>query len=313
MVLLLAALGYYWLLVNAGPSGIPAAKIDIAAVRAAAERIPGEKPTGITFTTLATRRVSSAALAAGTGLRYVTSGVVAWRIETPGGGIVVDPGLSAVDAEAMDFENYDDAAMRRVNGWMDEAELILFTHSHLDHAGLFLDHPRFDAISARAIITPGMKGGINALWRENGSHITRTRSLAPVEAVASGVVIIQAPGHTPASQMIYVRLANGSEYILTGDTASLAANFEKPTPRSRLLADIIAPEDRRAVIGWVKALNLLKQGPNPPILLPSHDIDWLAGHAAVLGIAPAAVSPGTVPAHERNLRIIPPNHAGNTG
>ncbi len=285
VLLLLLGLSYYWLLVSAGPRGIAAREIDLGALRAKAESIPGKKPTGITFTVLASRRIPSATLAAGTGLRQVTAGIIVWQISTPKGGIVVDSGLSPADAEAMGYSNYDQGAMHMVDGWMKEAEEILFTHAHIDHVGRFLDHPDFDAISPKALITPGMLGGINALWRENGGHIAKTRKLAPIEAVAPGVVVLKTPGHTPASQMVYVRLASGREYILTGDTASLAANFENGTPRSRLVADILAPEDRPAVIGWVKALRGLKQRYPSLIMLPSHDADWLTSNANLLGIS----------------------------
>lgn len=290
VLLLLAGLAYYWFLVNAGPSGVPVRQFDIAALRAAANATPGEKPTAIRFATLATRRIPSATLAAGTGLRQITSGVIAWHIETPGGGIVVDPGLSPPDAKAMGFSHYNNAAMTLVDGWMDNADLILFTHAHVDHVGRFLDHPHFAAIADKALVTSGMLGGINALWRENGSHISKTRKLAPIEAVAPGVVAIQTPGHTPASQMIYVQLANGREYILTGDTASLAPNFERATPRSRLVADILSPEDRPATIGWLKGLKVLKERNKSLILLPSHDADWLATNAAALHISRASTA-----------------------
>lgn len=289
LIVLLIGLGlaYYWLLVNAGPNGIAARQISLSALRSEAERISGKKPTEITFALLATRRVPSASLAAGTGLRQVTAGIIAWRIATPKGSIVLDSGLSAQDAEAMGYEDFDQAAKRTVDSWMDGADQILFTHAHIDHVGGFLDHPNFDKISPKALITPGMLRGVNALWRENARHIAKTRALAPIEAIAPGVVVMQTPGHTPASQMVYVQLASGREYLLTGDTASLAANFENGTPRSRLVADIMAPEDRPAVIGWVKGLQRLQARYPALVMLPSHDADWLIGNAAELGISGA--------------------------
>ncbi|WP_298286234.1 MBL fold metallo-hydrolase [Novosphingobium sp.] len=294
LIVLLISLGlaYYWLLVNAGPGGIAARQIDLPALRAEADSLSGKRPTGITFAVLATRSIPSASLAAGTGLRQVTEGIVAWQIATPKGGIVVDTGLSPADAEAMGYSDYDPAAMRKVDGWMGAAEQILFTHAHIDHVGRFLDHPEFDAISPKALVTSGMLGGINALWRENGSHIAKTRNLAPIEAVAPGVVVIQTPGHTPASQMVYVRLASGREYLLTGDTASLAANFENGTPRSRLVADILAPEDRPAVIGWVKGLQSMRQRYPALVILPSHDADWLSANTEKLGLNSASADQG---------------------
>lgn len=286
-MLLVLALAYYWLLVNAGPANVPARKFDLAELRKAADAIPGQKPTAITFAAIATRYVPGAALAAGTGLRQVTSGVFAWRLTTPGGGIVIDPGLSRADALTMGFKHYDDNARRLVERWMDESEMILFTHAHIDHVGAFLDHQRFEDIVDKAVITPGMLGNINSLWRENARLISETRELKPVEAIAPGVVAIQTPGHTPASEMFYVRLASGREYIFGGDTVSLSVNAEVPTPRSRLLADWMVPEDRPAVIGWLKGLKALKERDKDLVILPSHDADWTIVNAQLNGIAPA--------------------------
>lgn len=285
MIVLLAVLGfaYYWLLVNAGPQ-VPARRIDLGALRKAADAMPGGKPTAITFATVAMRDVPGAALAAGTGLRQITSAITAWRIETPEGSIVIDPGISEDDARSMGFEVYRPRAQQLVDGWMDRAAMILFTHAHIDHVGGFLDHPRFKQIEGKAVVSEGMLGNINALWRENARLLHAPRKFAAIEAVAPGVVLIQTPGHTPASEMIYVRLATGREYIFAGDTASLAANVEIPTPRSRLLADWLVPEDRSAVMGWLKGLKALKEEHEGLVIVPSHDAEWVAARGPEYGI-----------------------------
>lgn len=285
MIVLLAALGfaYYWLLVNAGPQ-VPARRIDLGALRKAADAMPGGKPTAITYATVAMRDVPGAALAAGTGLRQITSGITAWQIETPKGGIVIDPGISEDDAHSMGFEIYSHRAQQLVDGWMDRATMILFTHAHIDHIGGFLDHPRFKSIEGKAVVSEGMMGNINALWRENAQLLHTPRKFVPIEAVAPGVVLIQTPGHTPASEMIYVRLASGREYIFAGDTASLAANVEIPTPRSRLVADLLAPEDRSAVMGWLKGLKALKKANEGLVIVPSHDAGWVMTKGPEYGI-----------------------------
>ncbi len=285
VLLLLAGLTYYWLLVNAGLADVAAKPLDIAAMRKAALAMPGQRPTSVSFAIVARRQVPGAALAAGTGLRQVDVGVIAWRLETPDGGIVIDPGLSPGDGAAIGFKNYDAAAKNKVNRWLEQSSQILFTHSHVDHVGLFLDHANFDAIAKKAVVTPIMLSGISALWRENGGRITSTRSLAPIEAVAPGVALIQTPGHTPGSEMIFVKLADGRELLFAGDTASLGVNADVPTPRSRLVAEWLTPEDRPAVIGWLKGLKALKKR-NPKLLIvPSHDIGWTMGNARLLGPA----------------------------
>lgn len=284
-LLTLLSLAYYWLLVNAGPANAPARTIDIAAVRRAADSMPGKKPTAVTFAPMASRVIPGAALAAGTGLRQITSGVISWRIETADGGIVIDPGLSEADARSMGFKTYDERARKLVEGWMDQARMILFTHAHIDHVGGFLDHPRFASVVGKAVVSEGMVGNINGMWRENARLLANPRKLGAIEAVAPGVVLIQTPGHTPASEMIYVQLASGREYLFAGDTASLWINAEIPTPRSRLVADWMAPEDRPAVIGWLKGLKSLKEKNENLVIVPSHDMHWVFVHGASNGIS----------------------------
>lgn len=288
VIVLLLALTYYWLMVNAGPANAPMRKIDIAQLRALADQMPGKRPTALEYLPVAGRSAPGASLAAGTGLRHVDAAAIAWRIKAPAGDIVVDTGLLPEDAKGMGFAIYDAKARQRVEKWMDDAAMILFTHEHIDHVGGYLDHPRFRAIADKAIISSDLMRGMTGLWRDNARFLPAPHPLAAAQAVAPGVVLLQTPGHTPASQMIYVRLQNGREYLFAGDTASLAANAELTTPRSRLLSDWIAVEDRPAVIGWLKGIKALKARHPGVVVIPSHDPAWLQARAAKDGFARAA-------------------------
>lgn len=287
VVLLLLGSAYYWLLVNAGPRSAAARTFDIAQLRKAADAMPGQKPTELEYTTVATRLVSGATLAAGTGLRKVWVGAMVWRIVTPRGGIVLDSGLSATDAKELDFIRYDKQAEAMVGRWMEKAELIVFTHEHVDHVGGFLDYPRFEAIAGKAVVSPNIARGMTALWRENAGHLPEARKLAPIEAIAPGVVLIQTPGQSPGSQMVYVRLQNGREYLFAGDTGPLASNIIETVPGSRLMTDWLAKEDRVATIGWLKGLGALGTSNPALIIIPSHDTAFPDATAAQSGFRKA--------------------------
>ena len=291
-MLLLVGAAYYWLLVNAGPANAPLRRIDLAQLRAAANAMPGKKPTGLEYVVIARREIPGAALAAGTGLRQVTSGVIAWRLVTPGGGIVIDSGLMPPDAKAMKMGHYDKRAAALVGAWMDQASLILFTHEHIDHVGGFLDHPAFEAIARKAVISPELLRGMTSHWRESTGLIPQPRPFPPIMPVAPGVAIIQTPGHTPASQMIFVQTADRREYLFAGDTGSLADNIMKTTPRSRLLADWLVKEDRPAVIGWLKGIAALRKKDSKLVVIPSHDPNWIAATAARDGFVRARAVAG---------------------
>jgi glyoxylase-like metal-dependent hydrolase (beta-lactamase superfamily II) len=110
---------------------------------------------------------------------------------------------------------------------------------------------------------------------------------ASLKAIAPGVVLIRARGHTPGSQMIYVRRADGHEYIFMGDTASLAGNVVEVRARSRLVGDHLAKEDRSAVLGQLRALQQLAIADPQLTLVPGHDgteigkiitAGWLTAH-----------------------------------
>src|SRR5208337_264002 len=72
--------------------------------------------------------------------------------------------------------------------------------------------------------------------------------------IGPGVVLINAPGHTPGSQMVYVRLASGREMILAGDVvwnmAGIELERQKPDSTSHQMR-----EDRTTIqqqIAWLK-------------------------------------------------------------
>lgn len=289
ILLLLLCAGHYWLLVNAGPDAAHAKSFDLGELRKQANALPGKKPTALEYTTIATRELPGAVLAAGTGLRMVQSGVIVWRATTPRGDIVIDSGLSQTDAQKLEFSHYDSAAASLASTWMKQARLILFTHEHIDHVGGFLDEPAFNAIAGKAVLSPELARGMTAHWRSNGGQLPPPRRMAAIEAVAPGVVLVQTPGHTPASQMIFIRLENGREYLFTGDTGSLASNILQTVPRSRLLTDWLVQEDRAATLGWLKGLRALREQNPQLVIIPSHDPEFLGNSAAQGGFTKAAL------------------------
>jgi glyoxylase-like metal-dependent hydrolase (beta-lactamase superfamily II) len=94
---------------------------------------------------------------------------------------------------------------------------------------------------------------------------------AGLHAIAPGVVLIKAPGHTPGSQMIFVRLASGREYLFMGDVASLADNVLLQHQRSRYVTRFISGDDRAAVAAQLRAIDDLHRQAPAMVLVPGHD------------------------------------------
>ena len=109
--------------------------------------------------------------------------------------------------------------------------------------------------------------------------------LAP-QAVAPGVVVVPAPGHSPGSQLIFVRLANGQELLFAGDVATMAISWQQLRARSRLLAHYLTDEDRPAVYSWLLTIRELASEAPKMLVVPGHDLDWIEAHTRAGDMAP---------------------------
>jgi glyoxylase-like metal-dependent hydrolase (beta-lactamase superfamily II) len=94
-----------------------------------------------------------------------------------------------------------------------------------------------------------------------------------LQAVAPGVVVVAAPGHTPGSQLVYVLLRAGTEILLVGDVswtiAGVRQQEQKPLDVSGRLG-----EDRSQIateLVWLQALMRTTE----VVVIPSHDGEWL--------------------------------------
>jgi glyoxylase-like metal-dependent hydrolase (beta-lactamase superfamily II) len=90
-------------------------------------------------------------------------------------------------------------------------------------------------------------------------------------AVAPGIVLWRAPGHTPGSQLVFVKLEGGREYLLLGDVAWHLENVERVRERARLVTQVFLGEDRGAVLRQLAAIKALREKEPKLHVLPGHD------------------------------------------
>jgi glyoxylase-like metal-dependent hydrolase (beta-lactamase superfamily II) len=83
-------------------------------------------------------------------------------------------------------------------------------------------------------------------------------------------VLITAPGHTPGSQMAYVRRADGVEFLFVGDVAWQMRNIEPAREKARLVT-WLAGEDRKKVREELAGLNQLHAADPELHMMPGHD------------------------------------------
>jgi glyoxylase-like metal-dependent hydrolase (beta-lactamase superfamily II) len=289
------AVPYYWLLVDNRPGSDPGPAVHIADLRRMADTVPGARPTSVALEQVGWRRVPGTLFVAGGGLKRNLLSIQAGLISGPWGDIVVDSGFGPQDAEAFGLETYLPWSQARVDAAMRRARLIVFTHEHVDHIGGLLRLPDFAGVAQRALITPEQRGGnrwSDALpWPRGSRSQVRPFRYAGMTAIAPGVVLIRTPGHTPGSQMVYARLADGREVLFAGDTATMARSWQELRARSRLIGDLMAGEDRAAVFGWLKMIRRLHREAPGLVVIPGHEWEALAFDAPRnrLGLAfPAA-------------------------
>jgi glyoxylase-like metal-dependent hydrolase (beta-lactamase superfamily II) len=269
-VLLLVSAPFYWLLLDNTGSGVAAKPVSIEQLRELSGTMPGARPNSVTFELAAFRLMPGNLLVAGSGMKRKLVGVMAWRLDIPGGKpVMIDSGIQQKDASNSGSSKFHADAQQRIERSLGEAGLVLLTHEHLDHAGgvmaLAADSPvraavRLNPAQAKA---PGLSG-----------TATLPGGSAPF-AVAPGIVVIPAPSHTPGSQLIFVVLADGTELLFVGDVSSFTQNWAEGRARSRLVSQYILSENRSEVFSWLHTIAALKQADPALLVIPGHDFEWV--------------------------------------
>ncbi len=279
-VLLLTGIPYYWLFLANNPGDAEPEPVTIAQLRQLAAQIPGNAPYAIEMERAAFRHLPGNVLAAGSGMKRRQIAMMAFRLPVSGSApIVIDSGLSRDTAEAMGVERYYPDGQAKIDAAMLTASRIIPTHEHADHMdGLLRLAAHHPEVLAKAAFNPGQlppSAFAAQLHWPVGARPTANVTGKEPRAVAPGVVVIPAPSHTPGSQMIFVRLSNGREYLFAGDIATMAVSWEELRGRSNLVQHFIVAEDRPAVFSWLRTLRELKKQAPQMFIIPGHDIDRL--------------------------------------
>jgi glyoxylase-like metal-dependent hydrolase (beta-lactamase superfamily II) len=189
--------------------------------------------------------------------------------------VVVDAGMSKELASAMPGGRFHDAAWEQALAAMRRADRIVVTHEHFDHLGGISAYTPTEELRGRLLMRREALANGSAL--DDADYPAALRSLEPLpdaraQAIAPGVVLLQAAGHTPGSQIVYARLAGGREILFVGDVAWHLDQIRQLHYRPRLVT-LMLGEDRPAVMAQLRALHDFMAAHPDVVVLVSHDAE----------------------------------------
>ncbi len=160
--------------------------------------------------------------------------------------------------------------------WMQQAMLradaIVATHEHYDHLCGLTSSPHLKKLADKAVLTPEQLGSRTTAHSvsEELRALVEPLGFRGTHALAPGVVLIKAPGHTPGSLWVYVREASGEEFLFVGDTvwqqAALDQARHKPWLTIWGLSEIVENQGR-----YIRFLHDLKEEEPQLHIVVAHD------------------------------------------
>jgi glyoxylase-like metal-dependent hydrolase (beta-lactamase superfamily II) len=270
---------YWWLFVETHKAPAGSYAIDIAEVRRLADTQAGEKPLLLRLETVAHVSPPKVFVVAGDRWQSIDLPVSSYELVYRDHTVVLDTALNADIAKSMGA-TFDSAAYARMSDALARAGLIVVTHEHPDHVGGLLAQPDLKKLLAVTRLTREQVAELRPNLGVDSFaplHLPSTifdgyRPLDYVRyfALAPGIVLIKSPGHTPGSQMIYVRRADGVEFLFLGDVAWVMRNVETQREKARLV-DWVAGEDRIKVREELAGLSQLHIAHPEIHMMPGHD------------------------------------------
>ena len=246
-------------------------------VRQTAGVIPGPRPLRINFQKFAESLRTKNFSVEGAPETPSVQARTAFQVIYPDGHVMIDAGM---DLTVHSFfgrgveEPYFPEAVQQVEQAVRAARLVVVTHEHGDHVAGVVHSPAAADLAAKTILTRAQLQTLTISPQMPEIRVTPEMAERFIVVdyekyfpVAPGIALIKAGGHTAGSQMVFVVLASGREYLFIGDVTWHMDGV-------RLVKGKDAPwvtEDRAAVMAQLTWLNELSRTEPDLVIVASHD------------------------------------------
>ena len=289
LIVLAGIAGSAWLYLTAR-TAVPETSdyaFDLAEIRRLAGTLPGPAPLRVNAELVAHAEIPRGGVFAGEPFEPHPMVHQSFQIVFPDRFLLLDAGFdAAMHAKMLERSGpgppYFPDAYARVQAALAAADAIYITHEHGDHLQGIARFTPPEALLGRLRLTPEQLGNTLRMDQVAMPQVLRDAEPFAYEtyaAVAPGVVMIKAAGHTPGAHLMYVRLADGRELLFIGDTAWHMDAIRKLHYRPRLITDHFINEDRAALLDQFRTLHDLDRAHPEVRIVASHDADQRAKHA----------------------------------
>ena len=252
---------------------------DISEIRRTAALIPGRKASRINVLKFAESHRTKNFSVKGEPATPSVQARTVFQVVYPDGYVMVDAGMDEPMHKQIGRgaeEPYFAEQARQVDRALRGARAIIFTHEHGDHVTGVIRTPYLAELAPKTILTRAQVRTLETTPQFPDLRITEEQAQRyhiidydHYMAFAPGWTLIKAAGHTPGSQMMFIALDSGREYLLIGDAAWHMDSVRKISGKD-------APwivEDTAAVGDQLTWLNALSKTENNLLIVASHDDD----------------------------------------